>query len=69
MLHASCTDCVACMLQVYLRNDMIIRVGELGREMYFIKSGVVQVWHQCSCLRAELAGYKQSGWFIGIPAL
>lgn len=30
-------------LQVYLRNDMIIRAGELGREMFFIKAGAVQV--------------------------
>ncbi|DBB03995.1 TPA: SCF ubiquitin ligase complex subunit [Trebouxia sp. C0004] len=28
---------------VYLRNDMIIRAGELGREMFFIKAGAVQV--------------------------
>lgn len=30
-------------LQVYLRNDMIMRAGELGREMFFIKAGAVQV--------------------------
>lgn len=41
---------VMIMPQVYLRNDMIIRVGELGREMYFIKAGVVQVQHPFSKL-------------------
>ena len=30
-------------LQVYLRDDIIIREGEVSREMYFIKSGAVQV--------------------------
>ena len=30
-------------MQVYLRDDMVIREGEVSREMYFIKSGAVQV--------------------------
>lgn len=34
---------LVCCVQVYLRNDMIIRAGELGREMFFIKAGAVQV--------------------------
>ena len=29
--------------QVYLKDDMVIREGEVSREMYFIKSGAVQV--------------------------
>lgn len=32
----------ACMVQVYLRDDVVIREGEVSREMYFIKSGAVQ---------------------------
>ena len=31
------------MLQVYLKDDMIVREGEVAREMYFVKSGAVQV--------------------------
>ena len=30
-------------MQVYLKDDMVIREGEVSREMYFIKSGAVQV--------------------------
>lgn len=30
-------------VQVYLKDDMVIREGEVSREMYFIKSGAVQV--------------------------
>ena len=29
--------------EVYLEGDVIIREGELGTEMYFLKSGVVSV--------------------------
>ena len=29
--------------EVYLEGDVIIREGELGTEMYFLKSGVVRV--------------------------
>ena len=36
--------CSAC-LQVYLKDDIVIREGEVSREMYFIKSGAVQVSH------------------------
>ena len=28
--------------EVYLKDDMIIREGEIAREMYFVKSGAVQ---------------------------
>lgn len=31
------------MMQVYLKGDMVVREGEVSREMYFIKSGAVQV--------------------------
>lgn len=30
-------------MQVYLRDDYIVREGEVSREMYFLKSGAVQV--------------------------
>ncbi len=30
-------------VQVYLKDDMVVREGEVSREMYFIKSGAVQV--------------------------
>ncbi len=33
-------------MQVYLRDDMVIREGEVSREMYFIKSGAVQARSQ-----------------------
>ena len=38
--------------QVYLKGDVIIREGEVSREMYFIKSGAAQV--QCA-LFTEIA--------------
>ena len=28
---------------MYLKDDMVIREGEVSREMYFIKSGAIQV--------------------------
>ena len=31
--------------QVYLKGDFVFREGEVSREMYFIKSGAVQVTH------------------------
>lgn len=33
--------------QIYLNNDIVIREGEVSREMYFIKSGAVQVGQRC----------------------
>ena len=43
-LQCECTQVISLgLVQVYLRNDMIIRTGELGREMFFIKAGAVQV--------------------------
>ncbi len=38
------TSLVTCLTpQVSLRGDFIVREGEVSREMYFIKSGAVQV--------------------------
>ena len=38
------TSLVTCLTpQVSLRGDFIVREGEISREMYFIKSGAVQV--------------------------
>ena len=34
---------MGCPPQIYLKNDIVIREGEVSREMYFIKSGAVQV--------------------------
>lgn len=39
------TSIVTCLkAQVFLRGDVVIREGEVSREMYFIKSGAAQVW-------------------------
>ena len=40
------TSLVTCLTpQVSLRGDFVVREGEVSREMYFIKSGAVQVFH------------------------
>ena len=33
--------------EVYTKDDMIVREGEIAREMYFVKSGAVQACHCC----------------------
>ena len=38
-----CKRTPPCNVQVHLKGDLVCREGEIAREMYFIKSGTVQV--------------------------
>ena len=47
--------------EVYLEGDVIIREGEMGTEMYFLKSGVVSV----SCGGQTTDDLKDGSYFGG----